>query len=245
MTRSSAQGPAHAPPASRAGVALFLLLDANGHMSGLSGGTHPCTVLIGSEPLVAAWNARAGWSSHVIPLVHTDVSQALETIGIQRPDVVVIEQAVATTGPGSTLMDRLHTERFTRGIELRLLPPDRAADLMSSQPGDLHPQVWLTVLADPLPARPQRRAERIKTPESEAALIDGTPVRLLDLSASGAQVYSTIALRPQQRVKFALSPDRGSIKTTGVVAWSKFEMAPTPRYRAGIAFATTIPVAAK
>jgi hypothetical protein len=112
---------------------------------------------------------------------------------------------------------------------------------MSSEPGDVHPQVWLTVLADPLPARPTRRSARIKTADNEAALIDGTPVRLLDLSASGAQVYSTIVLRPQQRVKVVLSPERGSIKTTGVVAWSSFEMAPTPRYRAGIAFATVIP----
>jgi hypothetical protein len=210
-------------------------------MSSLGNGAHPCTVLIGSEPLVAAWNARAGKGSHVISLVHTDVSQALETIGTKRPEIVVIEQAVATTGPGSTLMARLHTERYTRGIEVRLLPPERALDLMSSEPGDVHPQVWLTVLANPLPARPQRRAARIKTAENEAALVDGTPVRLLDLSASGAQVYSTIVLKPQQRVKFVLSPERGSIKTTGVVAWSIFEMAPTPRYRAGIAFAAAIP----
>jgi PilZ domain-containing protein len=207
----------------------------------LGNGGHPCTVLIGSEPLVAAWNARAGKSSQVIPLVHTDVSHALETIGSKRPEVVVIEQAVATTGPGSTLMARLHTERFLRGIEVRLLAPDRANDLMSSEPGDVHPQVWLTVLAEPLPARPMRRAERIKTGENEGALVDGTPVRLLDLSASGAQVYSTIVLRPQQRVKLVLSPERGSIKTTGIVAWSTFEMAPTPRYRAGIAFAAAIP----
>jgi PilZ domain len=207
----------------------------------LGNGGHPCTVLIGSEPLVAAWNARAGKSSQVIPLVHTDVSHALETIGSKRPEVVVIEQAVATTGPGSTLMARLHTERFLRGIDVRLLAPDRANDLMSSEPGDVHPQVWLTVLAEPLPARPMRRAERIKTGENEGALVDGTPVRLLDLSASGAQVYSTMVLRPQQRVKLVLSPERGSIKTTGVVAWSTFEMAPTPRYRAGIAFAAAIP----
>jgi PilZ domain-containing protein len=207
----------------------------------LGNGGHPCTVLIGSEPLVAAWNARAGKSSQVIPLVHTDVSHALETIGSKRPEVVVIEQAVATTGPGSTLMARLHTERFLRGIDVRLLAPDRANDLMSSEPGDVHPQVWLTVLAEPLPARPMRRAERIKTGENEGALVDGTPVRLLDLSASGAQVYSTMVLRPQQRVKLVLSPERGSIKTTGIVAWSTFEMAPTPRYRAGIAFAAAIP----
>jgi hypothetical protein len=202
---------------------------------------HPCTLLIGSEPLLAAWNARAGKTSQVIPVAHTDVPQALEAIGTKHPEIVVIEQAVATTGPGSTLMARLHTERYTRGIDLRLLPPERAADLMSSEPGDVHPQVWLTVLANPLPARPQRRAKRMRTADTEEAFIDGSAVTLIDLSASGAQVRSSIVLRPQQRVKFVLSPERGSVKTSGVVAWSTFEMAPTPRYRAGIAFTDAIP----
>jgi hypothetical protein len=203
-------------------------------------GAHPCTLLIASEPLLAAWSVHAGKAATVIPVVHTDVPLALEAIGTKLPEVVVIEQAVATTGPGSTLMARLHTERYTRGIDVRLLPPERAADLMSSEPGDVHPQVWLTVLANPLPARPARRAARMRA-DDEEAFIDGSPVVLIDLSASGAQVRSTSVLRPQQRVKFVLSPARGSVKTTAVVAWSSFEMAPTPRYRAGIAFTDTIP----
>jgi hypothetical protein len=210
-------------------------------MSSLGKSAHPCTLLIGSEPLLAAWNARAGKGTQVISVVHTDVPLALEAIGTRHPEVVVIEQAVATTGPGSTLMARLHTERYTRGIDVRLLPPERAADLMSSEPGDVHPQVWLTVLANPLPARPQRRAKRMRTAENEEAFIDGSPVTLIDLSASGAQVRSSSVLRPQQRVKFVLSPKRGSIKTSAIVAWSTFEMAPTPRYRAGIAFTDVIP----
>ena len=98
----------------------------------------------------------------------------------------------------------------------------------------------LTVLANPLPARPPRRAPRMRA-DDEEAFIDGSPVVLIDLSASGAQVRSTSVLRPQQRVKFVLSPARGSVKTTAVVAWSSFEMAPTPRYRAGIAFTDPIP----
>jgi hypothetical protein len=204
-------------------------------------GAHPRTLLIASEPLLAAWHARAGEASQVISVAHTDVPQALETIGAQQPEVVVIEQAVATTAPGSRLMARLHTERYTRGIEVRLLPSDRAADLTSSAPGDIHPQEWLTALACPLPARPTRRAARLRTAEHEVATVDGSQVALIDLSASGAQVRSSMVLRPQQRVKFVLSPERGSMRTSGVVAWSTFEMAPAPRYRAGIAFSGAIP----
>ena len=206
-----------------------------------TGTTHPCTLFIGSEPLLAAWNARAKAVDSVIPVAHTDLSRALEMIGTRRPDVVVIEQAVAASGSGSALMARLHNERYERGIEVRLLPAERAADLMSSEPGDVHPQVWLSVLAEPLPARPQRRAERIRARDDEQALIDGAPVTLLDVSASGAQVRSSIVLRPQQRVRILLPPDRGAVKTSAIVAWSSFEIGPTPQYRAGLAFTRAIP----
>ena len=202
---------------------------------------NPRTLLIASEPLISAWQARAGESSEVVSVAHTDVPQALDTIVTHQPDVVVIEQVVATTAPGATLMARLHNERYLRGIEVRLLPSDRAADLMSSEPGDINPLEWLTALACPLPARPQRRAARMRAADDEVAHIDGSQVVLIDLSASGAQVRSSVVLRPRQRVKFVLSPERGSVKTSGVVAWSTFEMAPAPRYRAGIAFSCAIP----
>jgi hypothetical protein len=203
--------------------------------------SHPCTLFIGSQPLLEAWNARAKWVESVIPIAHTDLSHALEMIGSRRPEVVVIEQAVAASGSGSALMARLHNERYERGIEIRLLPADRAADLMSSEPGDVHPQVWLSVLAEPLPARAQRRAKRVRARDDEQALIDGAPVTLLDVSSNGLQVRSSLVLRPQQRVRVVLPPERGSVKTAAVVAWSTFEIAPTPQYRAGLAFTGSFP----
>jgi hypothetical protein len=198
-------------------------------------------LFIGSEPLLQAWSTHAKSVDTVIPVAHTDLTQALEVIGTRRPEVVVIEQAIAASGSGLALMARLHDERYERGIEVRLLPAERAADLMSSEPGDVHPQVWLSVLAEPLPARPQRRAERIRAGDDEQALIDGAPVMLLDVSAGGAQVRSTVVLRPQQRVRVVLPPERGAVKTAAVVAWSSFEIGPTPQYRAGLAFTRAIP----
>src|SRR5262245_9116566 len=198
-----------------------------------TGTSHPCTLFIGSQPLLEAWNARAKSVDSVIPVAHTDLSHALEMIGTRRPEVVIIEQAVAASGSGSALMARLHNERYERGIEIRLLPAERAADLMSSEPGDVHPQVWLSVLAEPLPARPTRRAARIRARDDEQVLIDGQAVTLLDLSASGAQVRSSMVLRPKQRIRLTLSPERGSVRTAAVVAWSSFEIGPTPQYRAG------------
>jgi hypothetical protein len=202
---------------------------------------HPRTVFIGSEPLLAAWNACGGQESQVIAVPLTDLTFAIDLISEAEPEVVVIEQAVAASGAGSTLMDRLHSERYLRGTEVRLLSPDRAADLMSSGPGESHPQRWLSELAQALPPRPERRAARIQITADEQAFIDGQPVTLIDLSAVGAQVRSHTVLKPRQRIRLVLPPERGSVKAVAVVAWSTFEIGPTPTYRAGVAFTRAIP----
>jgi PilZ domain len=202
---------------------------------------NPRTVFIGSESLLAAWNACGGQTSQVISIPLTDLASAIDLIAEAQPEVVVIEQAVAANGAGSTLMDRLHSERYLRGTEVRLLPPDRAAVLMSSGPGGLDPQAWLNDLAQALPPRPERRAARVRAQADEQALIDGQPVTLIDLSAVGAQVRSQTVLKPRQRIRLLLPPERGAIKAVAVVAWSTFEIGPTPTYRAGMAFTRAIP----
>jgi len=177
----------------------------------------------------------------VIAVPLTDLAFAIELIGEAQPEVVVIEQAVAASGDGSTLMDRLHSERYLRGTQVRLLPPDRAAALIASGPGDAPPQAWLADLAHALPPRPERRAQRIRAADDEQVLVDGQPVRLIDLSAVGAQVRSETVLKPRQRIRVVLAPERGSVKAVAVVAWSTFEIGPTPTYRAGVAFTRAIP----
>jgi hypothetical protein len=204
------------------------------------GSQHPRTVFIGSESLLAAWNARGGQDSQVIAVPLTDLTFAIDLIGEAQAEVVVIEQAVAATGAGSTLMDRLHSERYLRGTEVRLLPPDRA-DMIASGPGDAHPQAWLSELAHALPPRPERRAQRIRAADDEQVLVDGKPVRLIDLSAVGAQVRSEAVLKPRQRIRVVLAPERGSVKAVAVVAWSTFEIGPTPTYSAGVAITRAIP----
>jgi PilZ domain len=209
--------------------------------SAASNSQQPRTVFIGSEPLLAAWNACGGQESQVIAVALTDLAFAIDLISEAQPEVVVIEQAVAASGDGSTLMDRLHSERYLRGTQVRLLSPDRAAALIASGPGDAPAQAWLADVAHALPPRPERRAQRILAAEDEQVMVDGQPVRLIDLSAVGAQVRSETVLKPRQRIRVVLAPERGSVKAVAVVAWSTFEIGPTPTYRAGVAFTRAIP----
>ena len=80
-----------------------------------------------------------------------------------------------------------------------------------------------------------RRAQRYRV-SSMNAIIDGNPALVIDLSMIGAQVVSTTALRPNQRIRMTLEGDQG-LRFNAAVAWSTFELpAEGPRYRAGIHF---------
>ena len=81
-----------------------------------------------------------------------------------------------------------------------------------------------------------RRAPRVHLSRSVQVLIDGGPVRLVDVSRIGAQVVSTTTLRPNQRVRMSL-PDTDGVRFDATIAWSAFEIpADGPRYRAGVEF---------
>ena len=80
-----------------------------------------------------------------------------------------------------------------------------------------------------------RRAPRYRV-ASMHAIIDGNPALVVDLSMIGAQVVSTSALRPNQRIRMTLEGVQG-LRFNAAVAWATFELpADGPRYRAGIQF---------
>ena len=90
----------------------------------------------------------------------------------------------------------------------------------------------------PLDQKGTRRAQRYDMAHKVEILIDGNPATLLDLSACGAQVISPTILRPNQRVRMALSDHTGIVRFNASIAWAAFEIPPKigPQYRAGIDF---------
>jgi hypothetical protein len=86
-----------------------------------------------------------------------------------------------------------------------------------------------------------RRAPRFKMDDAAGLLLDGNTAKLVDLSTVGAQVLSSSVLKPNQRVRIALTDKQGAVKLSGSVAWALFEI--PPRYRAGIAFVDADPAA--
>ena len=81
-----------------------------------------------------------------------------------------------------------------------------------------------------------RRAPRVRVDAEMQVIIDGNPARIVDLSLVGAQVISSTALRPNQRIRMSLEGDH-RLRFNAAVTWANFELPiEGPRYRAGINF---------
>ena len=91
-------------------------------------------------------------------------------------------------------------------------------------------------------AKETRRAPRVALTRSVEVTIDGNPATLVNISVVGAQVVSSLSLRPNQRVRMSLAVAERPVRFNGVVAWATFEMPKDgPRYRAGINFYDAAP----
>lgn len=201
-------------------------------------------LFIASADLIAAWSSRVAATRDVLTFPDTDWQNALEAIARRRPQLVVIEQVFATTSRGMTFINGIQANPNSSGVEIRMLPPERTAALISSQLTVVRAAASLAALAQPFWSRPTRRAARIRTPENLEARVDGSPVSVVDVSVCGAQVLSVTVLRPNQRVRVLLPDEWGRIGLNGVVAWAAFEIAGAraiPRYRAGIEFSDAAP----
>jgi hypothetical protein len=93
-------------------------------------------------------------------------------------------------------------------------------------------------VTQPLDQRGTRRAKRVKVTEPVEILVDGNAAMLVDISTCGAQVVSVTILKPNQRVRVALTDEDGALRFNATVAWAAFEIPPGsgPRFRAGIDF---------
>jgi hypothetical protein len=182
-------------------------------------------------------------SGELLAFAEADALKALEVITRRRPDAVALERRFAATSRGSALINRIKADPALIKSEIRIvshdsdqvrISPRRASEVKPAAPG----AVEAVLPEQPLDQRGTRRAPRFRIAGVVGALVDGNPATLVDLSRIGAQVISSSVLKPNQRVRMALSDDHGSLRFNAAVAWASFEIPPKsgPRYRAGIEF---------
>jgi hypothetical protein len=180
-----------------------------------------------------------------------DALKALEAITREKPPVIALEKAFASTSRGAALIKRIKADPSLRGCEITIVAHDgkplTAKKAKKDEPVAAVPPAAPTSVNDaltppaaapaPLDQRGTRRAPRFIVAKGIEVTIDGNPAALINLSVAGAQVVSPTILKPNQRVRMTLPDPDGPIRVMAGVAWAAFEMPKTgPVYRAGIEF---------
>ena len=199
--------------------------------------------------MLPALTERSGaFNGEVLAFSDHDAVLALEEIVRRRPTVVALERQFAATPRGAALINRIKADPELASSELRVVAHDSDYERVLPRPA-----IALTVSEEPAPAEEAaeaaparapldhhgtRRALRFKIAGDMSVLLDGNSARLIDLSEVGAQVVSTTVLKPNQRVRVALTDDHGALRFNGAIAWAAFEIPPRhgPQYRAGVNF---------
>jgi PilZ domain len=202
-----------------------------------------CTVVIAPAYLMQPLCERLRSTSvELVPCVDTAIQVAIETIVHRRPATVAIERVFATTSRGAALVGRLKADPALVDVEIRIVAHDSDYSRVSPRRPAGDAADGGVAVAAPAPALDQhgtRRAARTAIVESAEILVDGGPVRLVDLSMLGAQVLSAAVLKPSQRVRVSMVDEKLTLRFQGTVVWATFELTgagTAPRYRAGLAF---------
>ena len=210
----------------------------------------PCTVLIGAQEILPALKERlSGVDGELLSFTDADALIALEVITRRRPKVVALEREFAGTPRGMALINRIKADPALEYAEIRVIHRDgeeheviarghaAAADEGTTRAAVAAAPAVAAPVA-PLDQRGTRRSPRFRIAGDVDVVIDGNTALLVDLSSIGAQVVSTVVLKPNQRVRMALADDSGNVRFNATVAWASFEIPPKtgPRYRAGIEF---------
>jgi hypothetical protein len=204
-------------------------------------------VLIGPSHALPALSERLDSGAELHTFTDSEALEALDHVIRIKPRIVALEQEFSATSRGRALVNRINDDPSLSDCEIRVVAHDTAPSRASSRriaAGTAlavdEPQAAVTAsggAAGPLlDHRGTRRAPRIAVREGVEVLVDGNPAALINISTVGVQVLSPKMLRPNQRVRVALSDAKGTIRCDGAIAWASFEMpqGQTPRYRAGI-----------
>jgi hypothetical protein len=182
----------------------------------------------------------------VLTFSDAEALRALEEVIRRRPATIALERQFAATPRGAALINRIKADPALADSELRVVAHDSDYVRIVPRPAPVAPTIVGVELAPVVVAPPQpsldqrgtRRAQRYRIAGEMTVLLDGNAARLVDLSEVGAQVVSPTVLKPNQRVRVALTDDHGALRFNGAIAWAAFEIPPQrgPHYRAGVSF---------
>lgn len=190
-------------------------------------------IAIAARQYLTALCDRLG-EAEVLPFPDTEVLDALEAISTRRPTRVVLDRLFAATSRGTALVNRIRADPALARVSIDVMGHDSESERATAAP------VTGGAAQGVADRRGTRRVERWPMREGLDIIVDGHAARLVDLSALGAQVTSTLVLKPNQRVRVSLVDESGSQRLSATIVWATFELPRagqgTPHYRAGLEF---------
>lgn len=207
-------------------------------------------VLIAAADQLPALRARlASEARELATFSEGEALRALELITTRRPRLVLLERKFAATPRGAALVNRIKADPSLADTQIRIVPQDEPSAAPAAAPpqpaaaakvmdGPAEAAVAQPSSAPELDYRGTRRAPRVRVSGSLEMMVDGSRGNVVDLSTHGAQLVTGSVLKPNQRVRVALSDERGTIRCAATVVWASFEIpkGSSPRYRVGVEF---------
>lgn len=165
----------------------------------------------------------------------SEVVPPVNTVAARAQMLLVVERVFAEIPVGIAFLDRFREVNGT--AEVRVLNNDPGGPPSVLQQVVSHPaHLALRNASLPIGRVTGRRALRVPMPAHAGAVVNGVPVKLINVSPLGAQVLSPRILRPGERVSARLP---GNPRLRGTVVWCAFELSADtrkPAYRAGLSF---------
>lgn len=191
-------------------------------------------VIASAEHLVSV-KERLKDADNVVVLSEADLLQYQDALRSRPPDVLLMHSAFATTSRGATLIAAIKATSSNEGCAIRVLIEDGLTPLLLSEPSS-SPHDALLETSRPLDRAGTRQAARYPM-DGRPVAVNGDTGQLIDLSVSGAQVQSSVRLRPLKVARLVLPEGDGDLRLQGTVAWAiAVPAGGAIQYRAGVQF---------
>lgn len=199
----------------------------------------PIAVLIAATGVQAVLRQRlAAEALELLIFSEADVLKALEVISTKHPSLVVLERRFSITARGAALIRRIKADP---GLEATTIQIESADEPTAGVPEDQADGLAAgAAMPDKVAALDigTRRAPRFVPDDTLEVQVDGARATLLDISLVGAKLLTSVAVRPNQRVRLSLQDKGETIRCSAAVVWASFEIPKDsgPRYRVGVDF---------
>jgi hypothetical protein len=195
----------------------------------------PSVVIIARSELATGWRKRL--TSDAIALFSDgEALRATDAILAHPPRIVAIDRAFSGTARGAALVARVKAD--LHHTDLRVLAEDEGGmPTLLDAPIVPHFDAAVLKASYPVDYCGTRRSPRFRMDGQAEILVNGDRARLVNMSATGAQMLVSTRVRPDEALRLALVDATGEVRARAVVAWSSLEPSQAGvRYRAGLEF---------